>query len=106
MEPTHWQLELTQADMEMAADEREQAIKDICHWIRRHDIRLQELIARLLDEGEGAQSPSTGTRNDSGEAGAGPAPDIHCSLLAHVAFAPKLLRVTGRSPMAEAINDR
>ena len=105
MEPTHWQLELTQADMEMAADEREQALKDICHWIRRHDIRLQELIAHLLDEGEDARSPSTGTRNDSVDSTATPAADIHSSLLAHVAFAPRILRVTGRSPMAEAIND-
>lgn len=89
MEPTHWQLELAQADMEMAADEREQALTKICRWIRRHDIRLQELIAHLLDEADGAQRSSTVERSDSADATASPAADIHCSLLAHVAFAPK-----------------
>ncbi|KMS53640.1 hypothetical protein [Sphingobium baderi] len=67
MEPTYWQLELAQADMEMAADERERALRDICCWIRRHDIGLQELIAHLLDDGNGTRRPSTVERDVSAD---------------------------------------
>lgn len=105
METTHWELELTQADMEMAADEREQALKDICWLVRRHAIRLQELIVQLLDEGDGVERPSAVEKIDSVDTMASPPVDIHLSLLAHVAFASKILRVPGNGSMAEAIND-
>ena len=105
VEPTHWELELTQADMEMAADEREQALRNICCLVRRHEIRLQELIAHLLDAGDRAQRPLAAEISDSDDTTAGLPVDIHCSLLAHVAFASKILRVPGNRPMAEAIND-
>lgn len=105
MEPTHWELERTQADMEMAADERERALKDICWLVRRHEIRLQELIVQLLDQGDDALRPSTVERCDPDDATASAPVDIHFSLLAHVAFASKILRVPGSSSMAESIND-
>ena len=105
VEPTHWQLELAQADMEMAADERERALSDICCLVRRHEIRLRELISHLLQDGDGSQRSSTVEKSDSINTKASPVEDIHCSLLAHVAFASKILRIPENRTMAEAIND-
>ncbi|WP_257558261.1 hypothetical protein [Sphingobium sp. CFD-2] len=106
MEQTPWQLELAQADMEMEAAEREKALRDICRLVRRHEVRLQELIACLLEEGsEGSTSEAT-DRPILVEPAPLPKADIHCSLLAHIAFASKILPQAGRPVLADAINDR